>query len=72
MNINVSIPAAIASSAAYYMSGLSIIGRSSLGITFVAGKNLVPNPATGKTAFLTLSFILVNPLHLALTYYVSF
>ena len=28
-----------------------MIGISSFGIAFVAGKNLVPNPATGKTAF---------------------
>ena len=33
--------------------GLLIIGRSSLGIAFVAGKNREPNPATGKTAFFT-------------------
>jgi hypothetical protein len=45
------MPAAIASSAAYYIRGLSTIGKSSLGIALVAGKNRVPNPATGKTAF---------------------
>jgi hypothetical protein len=60
IKINVSIPAEIASSAAYWMSGLSIIGKSSLGIAFVAGKNLVPNPATGKTAFQTFNFILIS------------
>jgi hypothetical protein len=38
------------------------MGKSSLGIALVAGKNLVPNPATGKTALRTLDFILVNPL----------
>ena len=27
------------------------MGKSSLGIALVAGKNLVPKPATGKTAF---------------------
>lgn len=32
------------------MSGLPIIGKSSLGIAIVAGKKLVPNPAIGKTA----------------------
>jgi hypothetical protein len=60
MNINVSKPASIASSAAYCMSGLSIIGNSSLGIAFVAGKNLVPNPATGKTAFRIFGTNLIN------------
>jgi hypothetical protein len=59
ININVSNPAEIASSAAYCMSGLSIMGKSSFGIAFVAGKNLVPNPATGKTAFRTFGFILI-------------
>jgi hypothetical protein len=48
--ISVSMPAAIASSAAYWIRGLSTIGNSSFGIAFVAGKNRVPNPATGKTA----------------------
>jgi hypothetical protein len=38
------------------------MGKSSFGIAFVAGKNLVPNPATGKTAFLTFDLILTNPL----------
>ena len=33
-------------------NGLSIIGNNSLGKAFVTGKNLVPNPATGNTAFL--------------------
>jgi hypothetical protein len=62
MNINVSKPAAIASSAAYCISGLSMMGKSSYGIALVVGKNLVPNPATGKTAFRTFDFILINPL----------
>jgi hypothetical protein len=35
------------------MSGLSTIGSISLGIALVAGKNRVPNPATGKTALRT-------------------
>jgi hypothetical protein len=38
------------------------MGKSSLGIALVAGKNLVANPATGKTAFQTFGFILINPL----------
>jgi hypothetical protein len=32
-----------------------------LGMDFVAGKNLVPRPATGTTAFLT--FIIILPRH---------
>jgi hypothetical protein len=38
------------------------MGKSSLGIALVAGKNLVPNPATGKTAFRTFDLILITPL----------
>src|SRR6185503_2835623 len=34
------------------MSGRPAIGRSSLGTTFVAGKDRIPNPAAGITAFL--------------------
>jgi hypothetical protein len=30
-----------------------MIGSNSFGIAFVAGKNRVPKPATGKTAFVT-------------------
>ena len=37
---------------------MSIIGSNSLGIALVAGKNLVPDPATGKTAFLTFDIAL--------------
>jgi hypothetical protein len=33
-----------------------MIGNISLGIALVAGKNLVPHPATGNTAFLTINF----------------
>ena len=36
------------------------MGSISLGIAFDAGKNLVPNPATGKTAFLINSHSLGN------------
>jgi len=36
--------------------------KASLGIALVAGKNLVPNPDTGNTAFRTFVFILINPL----------
>ena len=37
---------------------LSIIGINSFGIAFVAGRNLVPNPATGNTAFVTFCIML--------------
>ena len=39
------------SSTAYWIKGLSKIGSNSFGIALVAGKNLMPNPATGNTAF---------------------
>ena len=52
--ISVSIPARIASSTAYWIRGLSTMGSNSFGMAFVAGKNLVPNPATGNTAFRTI------------------
>src|SRR5690606_15707204 len=50
MNTSLRAPAASASSAAYWISGLSTIGNISLGLALVAGKNRVPRPATGKTA----------------------
>ena len=43
-------PAASASSAAYWISGLSTIGSISFGLALVAGRKRVPRPATGKTA----------------------
>jgi hypothetical protein len=43
-------PAAIASSTAYWISGLSTTGSISFGLALVAGKKRVPRPATGKTA----------------------
>src|SRR5213596_2040353 len=46
-----SIPASRASSTAYWISGRSTIGSSSFGIALVAGRNRVPSPATGNTAF---------------------
>src|SRR6185312_4528290 len=45
------IPAATASSTAYWMSGLSTIGSISFGEALVAGRKRVPSPATGNTAF---------------------
>lgn len=47
------MPAAAASSTAYWMSGLSTTGNISLGIALVAGKKRVPKPATGNTALRT-------------------
>src|SRR6266702_2754771 len=49
------MPAAIASSTAYWISGLSTIGSISFGLALVAGRKRVPRPATGKTAFVTFS-----------------
>src|SRR5690606_10487456 len=40
-----------ASSTAYWINGRSMIGSISLGTVLVAGKNRVPRPATGNTAF---------------------
>src|SRR6186713_1339500 len=53
MKTNCSIPASRASSTAYWMTGLSTTGSISLGMALVAGRNRVPMPATGKTAFRT-------------------
>jgi hypothetical protein len=36
------------------MSGLSTTGIISFGLALVTGRNRLPNPATGKTAFLSL------------------
>src|SRR5688500_12773674 len=44
-------PAATASSTPYWMIGLSTSGSISLGCALVAGRNRVPSPAAGKTAF---------------------
>jgi hypothetical protein len=51
--MNSSIPAAWASSTAYWISGLSTTGSISFGIALVAGKNRVPRPPTGKMALRT-------------------
>ena len=59
--MNSRMPAARASSIAYWISGRSTSGRISFGTDLVAGRNRVPNPATGKTAFVTL-FIMSPPL----------
>src|SRR6478672_7865805 len=51
--ITCSMPAATASSTAYWMIGLSTSGSISLGCALVAGRKRVPQPAAGKTAFRT-------------------
>src|SRR5205809_967828 len=48
------MPAAAASSTAYWMSGLSTTGIISLGLALVTGRKRLPTPATGNTAFLSL------------------
>ena len=50
MKIMSVMPAAAASSTAYWMSGLSTTGSISLGLALVAGRKRLPRPATGKTA----------------------
>src|SRR5262245_55117262 len=44
------MPAARASSTAYWISGLSTTGSISFGIALVAGRNRVPSPPTGNIA----------------------
>src|SRR5581483_9215715 len=48
--ISSSMPAARASSTAYWISGLSTTGSISFGIALVAGRKRVPRPPTGKMA----------------------
>src|SRR5258706_5605162 len=45
------MPAAAASSTAYWISGLSTIGSISFGLALVTGRKRLPSPATGNTAF---------------------
>jgi hypothetical protein len=53
------MPEATASSTMYCMVGLSTMGSISFGCAFVAGKNRVPKPAAGMTAFVI--FIALSP-----------
>src|SRR4030081_3653328 len=53
MNTRRRAPAALASSIAYWISGLSTTGSISFGIALVAGRKRVPSPATGNTALRT-------------------
>src|SRR5881398_1841582 len=48
------MPAAAASSTAYWMSGLSTIGSISFGLALVTGRKRLPSPATGNTALMIL------------------
>ena len=48
---NCSIPAARASSIAYWISGLSTTGSISLAMALVAGRNRVPRPGNGQDGF---------------------
>src|SRR5919201_729689 len=57
------MPAAAASSTAYWMSGLSTTGIISFGLALVTGRMRLPKPATGNTAFL--SFGITAPQHFA-------
>ena len=52
--INCLIPACIHSSMIYSKFGFPFIGKSSLGITLDSGSNLVPNPAKGMIACVTI------------------
>ena len=63
--MNSRMPAARASSMAYWISGRSTSGRISFGTDLVAGRNRVPNPATGRTALVTL--IVMLPLSIPLS-----
>src|SRR4029077_1897568 len=51
--MNCSMPAALASSTAYWISGRSTIGSISFGMALVAGRKRAPRPPTGKMALRT-------------------
>src|SRR5215212_1614974 len=53
MKQNCSIPAARASSTAYWIKGLSTTGSISFADALVAGRKRVPRQATGRPAFLS-------------------
>src|ERR1700678_3268369 len=57
-----SIPDAMHSSTAYWISGFFTTRNISFGMAFVAGRNRVPKPATGNTALRTfLVFAVIFP-----------
>src|SRR6266700_1062823 len=53
-------PAPTASSTTYWIDGLSTIGSISFGWLLVAGRNRVPRPAAGITAFVTRPVMLLR------------
>src|SRR5262245_59945559 len=59
-------PARTASSTTYWIAGVSSSGSISLGWALVAGRNRVPSPAAGMTAFRT--FVIAPPLRGAEVY----
>jgi hypothetical protein len=60
--MNSLIPAARASSMAYWIRGRSTKVMISFGIDLVAGRKRVPRPATGKMAFVTFFGFMIHPL----------
>src|SRR3954466_1085196 len=56
------MPAAAASSTAYWMRGLSTTGSISFGLALVTGRNRLPRPATGNTALRSLACMSSEPL----------
>src|SRR5947199_4234015 len=52
------MPAAAASSTAYWISGLSTIGSISFGLALVTGRKRLPSPATGNTALVIFCIVL--------------
>ena len=60
MNTMSVIPAATASSTAYWIRGLSTTGIISLGLALVAGRKRLPNPATGNTALVILVVVCIR------------
>src|SRR5437016_5810534 len=55
MKIMSVMPAAAASSTAYWIRGLSTTGSISLGLALVTGRKRLPRPATGNTALVIFS-----------------
>src|ERR1700690_3904979 len=55
------MPAALASSTAYWIRGLSTTGSISFGIALVAGRKRAPRPPTGKMALRTGLIVMLDP-----------
>src|ERR671930_63978 len=62
MKIMSVMPAAAASSTAYWISGLSTTGSISFGLALVTGRKRVPRPATGNTALVIFFISFLNGL----------